>query len=652
MSFNVIVLSPDEKVLKYLNSEYLEIEETMEKGNLRTISLTYPLSNNLNEVRDWFKIGNKIWVPGVAGLTSCLYVINSNCKMDYWAENNISLDAEEVLSELNYVDLFVQTDTATVTVNRNRLVEWFGDYFSIGVVEDCLNDNLAVISTAGTMTKMSLLRFIEEETGNIFRTRYEKDEDSNLIHRYLDFLQPNNVGVNHEIAIDLNYTVENIGYEIDESDTFRAIAPVLSLSETENADVGSTTVDSTTQSAMTREDLKKVIDDWRQLAVSKGDVIPMIVEKQTETDTSTNETVEKIVYTAYWAAPFKKEAGKLYIIDDIDTNCEYNSILSKPENTSQINTPKIGTVSTSDTDKYAIYNACATKLIEKRYPVITVDVDLKDLEEIFEGTNSFNIYDTAYLRIPGFDKLMLIHVEKTVKDPHLPGENKITFTNVDLSGKIVQKETTISAENTTINYGKGEYFTAKLLSDGEPVVDKTCSIAVIKADEQITTTVEVPTEKTVETTNTQETITVNMRPSCSYNCGSYKIHQTTFLKKCPFCGSSNLKINPKGTYEGEITCGSCDADFCGVCGRDKMRPSRAQLTKASASTSTTITEMTTQTQSQTIKGFTKVYSKKTDSQGIFKLQINLEKGEYTLKCNYGGDIEYGASSKTINLKVV
>ena len=83
-----------------------------------------------------------------------------------------------------------------------------------------------------------------------------------------------------------------------------------------------------------------------------------------------------------------------------------------------------------------------------------------------------------------------------------------------------------------------------------------------------------------------------------------------------------------------------------------MRPSRAQLTKASASTSTTITEMTTQTQSQTIKGFTKVYSKKTDSQGIFKLQINLEKGEYTLKCNYGGDIEYGASSKTINLKVV
>lgn len=643
--FNVIILDQQEKVLKYLNSDYLDIEEAMEKKGLRTITLTYPLQDNVNEVRDWFKIGNKIYVPAVNGLEECLYVINNNCKIDYWNDNNISLSAEEVLSELNYVDLFTQTDTKTVTVNRSRLEEWFGEYFNIGIVENCLNQNLQVISTAGTMTKLGLLRHIEEKTSNIFRTRYEKEENTNLIKRYLDFLQPGHIGKHHDVSIDLNYTADNIEFEVDEADTYRAIAPILSLNENEN-ESNTAGADNTTNSAITREDLTKIINDWKQLAVDKGEVIPMIVEKQTETDTSTNETIEKIVYTAYWQAPFRKEAGKLYIIDDIDTNCEYNSVLNRPDAENSNSIPKIGTVGTSDTDKYAIYNDCAMKLIEKRYPELSVSVSMKDLEETVQDENSFNIYDTCYLRIPGFDKLQLIDVEKTSKNPHLPGENNISFSNADLSTRIVQKGTVVEAANTNINYGKGEYFKAKLLSDGEPVVGKTCSITVVKPDSKVTTTV---TTKAATTSNNAETITVSMRPSCAYHCGEYKVHTTTFVKKCAFCGSTNLKINPKRTYEGEITCGKCDADYCGVCGREKMYPSRARLTKASAQT--TSTESTTTTETKDIKGYTKVYTMKTDKDGVFKLQINLLRGDYTLKCNFGGDIEYGASSKNVSLKV-
>ena len=39
---------------------------------------------------------------------------------------------------------------------------------------------------------------------------------------------------------------------------------------------------------------------------------------------------------------------------------------------------------------------------------------------------------------------------------------------------------------------------------------------------------------------------------------------------CPLCHHYNCLLNnPKGTYEGEITCGRCDADYDGTTGADK-----------------------------------------------------------------------------------
>lgn len=97
--------------------------------------------------------------------------------------------------------------------------------------------------------------------------------------------------------------------------------------------------------------------------------------------------------------------------------------------------------------------------------------------------------------------------------------------------------------------------------------------------------------------NDNETITVTMYPSCANNCGSYQPYTRTYLNYCPFCHQyGTLSDTPKdpnrngsggsnggaGVPEGEITCdqskGGCDADFCGVCGADKMSPSRAYLT--------------------------------------------------------------------------
>ena len=78
------------------------------------------------------------------------------------------------------------------------------------------------------------------------------------------------------------------------------------------------------------------------------------------------------------------------------------------------------------------------------------------------------------------------------------------------------------------------------------------------------------------------------KPSCAYECGPFVDTKKCWVNKCPFpsCGGEGTLIfNPKGTKDGEITCSKCGADFCVVCGREKLSPSRARLTACTASKS-------------------------------------------------------------------
>lgn len=81
--------------------------------------------------------------------------------------------------------------------------------------------------------------------------------------------------------------------------------------------------------------------------------------------------------------------------------------------------------------------------------------------------------------------------------------------------------------------------------------------------------------------NEVKNITVKMLPSCSIkNHDNYYLHSETFKNYCPNCNSNDtLLINPKMTYEGEITCSHCDSDYCGVCGKEKMSHSNVYLKK-------------------------------------------------------------------------
>ena len=195
MVLTIVSLNQREEFFQFLDPELCELTETTSYGGLRTLELTYTFQD-FNEDKKLFHIGNKIWVQGDNQLSDCLYVINTEVKEDIYQENKFSLELEEVLVELNYAPLFLQTEITnsefrTVTtngqkqviINWNALNYWFGDYFNIGIVQDCIGEYAQRVTINGTTTRMNLLRQIEEQTGNVFVTRYEKDVFENTIHR-------------------------------------------------------------------------------------------------------------------------------------------------------------------------------------------------------------------------------------------------------------------------------------------------------------------------------------------------------------------------------------------------------------------------------------------------------------------------------------
>ena len=225
---NITVLTNNEEFIRFLDPELCEMTETIEKDGLRTLHFTYYFQDMVSD-KELFRIGNKLWVHGDSNLADCLYVINTSVKQDIYQENCFTCEMEEVLVELNYAPVFTQNELSTangftfstnqsneeysVLVNWNSLNYWFGEYFNIGVVQKCISDYQAKIGISGTINLMTLLRKIEEETGNIFVTRYEKDCINNTIHRYLDFLNPINVSKPWVLNLEYDFLeISNTSY--------------------------------------------------------------------------------------------------------------------------------------------------------------------------------------------------------------------------------------------------------------------------------------------------------------------------------------------------------------------------------------------------------------------------------------------------------
>ena len=415
-----VILDPSENVICWLNPDFVDIDETNEIGKVRSIKLTHPITDDSREYpENWYQSGNKIWIPSNGDFESCLYVIDSSYTVKYGSDDIVEVNAEEVLIELNYVPGWYYATLEHKTITKDWLNNVFGDYFTIGDFE---TPNTSDIYPIGSMSLMSLLRLIEETSGNVFTTEYWKEENSNKINRRLNFKNPATLGIEHtklNEIIEIGHNTSSVNYTIDESDSYTAIQPVLSsTSSTSNgATTGSTSSsDDSTVDESSVAKLRQAMLDWINLAVEEGENIPMIVQMDSESNPN---------YTSYWNAPFKKIAGEWFLRDNQETNADYTEVFKLDGES----TPKIGTVSTSDTDKYAIYNDCANKIMEKRDPSVKIETTVTDLQILTGEEETYRIYDIVFLKIPTYNKLIRAKVTKTTKSLRNPGNNKITITS-------------------------------------------------------------------------------------------------------------------------------------------------------------------------------------------------------------------------------
>ena len=195
MVLTIVVLDRKENFLQFLDPDLCDLKEENEYGGIRTLHLEYKFQDLLED-KELFKIGNKIWIQGDSNLADCLYVINTEVKQDIYEENTFTLDLEEVLVELNYAPVFTQNELSksvfhTITSNGkqevyvdwNSLNYWFGNYFNIGVCQQCISEYASRINITGTINLMTLLKDQElkkREEKSITRIKYiEKEEKLN-----------------------------------------------------------------------------------------------------------------------------------------------------------------------------------------------------------------------------------------------------------------------------------------------------------------------------------------------------------------------------------------------------------------------------------------------------------------------------------------
>ncbi|MGL6298591.1 MAG: pseudomurein-binding repeat-containing protein, partial [Methanobacteriaceae archaeon] len=98
-------------------------------------------------------------------------------------------------------------------------------------------------------------------------------------------------------------------------------------------------------------------------------------------------------------------------------------------------------------------------------------------------------------------------------------------------------------------------------------------------------------------------ISIIAKPSVTNSGYEHVWYKTSFDNYCPICKSKDsLTLNPKKTYEVELTCSKCSADYCGVTGREKMPNPRGTLVKTKATVLSSIPGISRDRNNLTIEG--------------------------------------------------
>ena len=76
MGLSIVLMDINETILEFVDNDLVELEETISKNGLRTLSVDY-IFEDFQKDKELFQLGNKLWIQGDKHLNDCLYVINT-----------------------------------------------------------------------------------------------------------------------------------------------------------------------------------------------------------------------------------------------------------------------------------------------------------------------------------------------------------------------------------------------------------------------------------------------------------------------------------------------------------------------------------------------------------------------------------------------
>lgn len=381
------ILSQDENLLGFLDTDRVEIKENAELYKLRNIKLSYPMfdpgSDNNTKYKDWLVSGNKIWRTETCDGVPCLYVIMGEIEYDY-LENTINCYAEEVATELSQYKVF-RSSAFNWRVNETFINTYCGDLFTPGVLTG--PGTTKTTDYSGALTAMAILRKIEEKTGGEFQFRYKYNPVSKEIIRYIDYLD--SIGTTHTTIIDMAYNARNIELKVNESSTRIAAAPV-----------GQPSNDS--------DEFHKNMKAFEDQAISTSVQIPLYVTQ----DDSGNPVNGPLVYP-----PYNKGAGENFVECDVseDIVANYNYINEKEGGGSTF--PRLYTFDTSENNKYNLYWECVDFIRQYLEPEINITCTVVDLKKLADKPSEYyNVGDVVLINLPIYG-VISARITTTTKDP-------------------------------------------------------------------------------------------------------------------------------------------------------------------------------------------------------------------------------------------
>ena len=640
----IIILDHDEKILEWIDDADAAVEITDTYGGYKTLDFDCELTNVKHD-QNLYRQGNKIFLENV------LFVINTEVEVDY-VDNLISLEAEEIVCELNNCAPFYINDPlyrrhvsgSTIMLDKTFLNLLFEGFYIVDNTDlPGIDTSLKMINVNGTISKYALLKEIEETTGLMFKYSYSLVD--NKIVKHVSLLKPENFGVTHNKLLERVTVGENtdkLEYSSDETKNALGIMPIVKSENNSNVDYTKIlkqfyNLDINNEKVMPyyanygalTSDILVAAKNLHEKITTFGYIPDTINMRFFNEETSLNIGMSQFVDMATkYILNTGSEIIKLIIIepplvsDGNNLDCAFSIeeifdlAMRCQEYIKKAGTVPAGIITNHGKVNFQWLIYIFAEYLTTKKKVVCKSNEYPNLNKILPSTVEYNV--KYIVDAEDYEYMPFMYTQNTSESNNLPYKtpmNPLPDKNMyDLDNYISESypvmvvTKTSGVENITITISKQNisqntpesfvigFRDVNLIQDNTDI-----EIDFNKKEIKFMKFFETIEEKEIEVTESvanTDVITVNMMPSCGC-CGypktPYKRFTKTWQNYCPACGKSGtLTDNPKGVYEGEITCsmskGGCDADYCGYCGGDKWGGGRCEwrkLTPAEATTETT-----------------------------------------------------------------